>query len=119
MHQHSVNNGGGDASRIAAGQTFDYRRRVELAYSNALDMAGKANNKAAETRIKEDMRQAIAEAENFSSSHQMVRLQVSASKHGSQFDRKRGWSHMSVELLARCVTPPNLEQQLYRRYALQ
>lgn len=119
VHQHSVNNGGGDASRMASGQTFDYKRRVEIAYQNALEAAGRAGNKSAEGRIKEDMRQAIAEAEAFSSSHQMVRLQVSASKHGHQFDRKRGWSHMSVELLVKCVTPPNLEDQLYRKYALQ
>ena len=114
VHQHSVNNGGGDASRLASGQVFDYKRRVESAYSSALDMAGKANNKAAEARIKNDMKQAIAEAESFSTSHQMVRLQVSASRHGHQFDQKRGWSHMSVEVLARCVTPPNLEDQLYK-----
>jgi len=115
----SENNGGHDISRIAAGQTFDYKRQVEQAYSYALDLAGKANNKSAEAKIKQDMSSAISEAESFNSSHQMVRLNVSASKHGSVIDRKRGWSHHNVELLVKCVVPENIEEQLMKKYALQ
>jgi|GEM_PF-4739716 len=115
----SQSNGGHDISRIAAGQTFDYKRRVERAYKYALDLAGNANNKSAEAKIKQDMNLAIAEAENFSSSHQMVRLNVSASKHGSFIDRKRGWSNHKVELLVKCIVPENLENQLMQKYALQ
>jgi hypothetical protein len=117
-HNHSESNGGHDVSRIAAGQSFDYKRRVEQAYSYALDLAGKADNKSAEAKIKEDMNSAISEAESFNSTHQMVRLNVSASKHGSFIDRKRGWSNHSVELLVKCVVPPNLEDQLMKKYAL-
>lgn len=116
---HSENNGGHDISRIAAGQSFDYKRKVEQAYNYALELAGKANNKAAEAKIKQDMSNAISEAESFNSSHQMVRLNVSASKHGSFIDRKRGWSDHSVELLTKCVVPANLEEQLLKKYALQ
>jgi hypothetical protein len=118
-HRHSESNGGHDVSRMAAGQSFDYKRRVEQAYNYALDMAGKANNKSAEAKIKQDMNSAIAEAESFNSSHQMVRLNVSASRHGSVIDRKRGWSNYSVELLVKCIVPANLEGQLMKKYALQ
>lgn len=116
---HSENNGGHDISRMAAGQSFDYKRKVEQAYSYALDLAGKASNKSAEAKIKQDMSSAISEAESFNSSHQVVRLNVSASKHGSVIDRKRGWSDHSVELLIKCVVPANLEDQLLKKYALQ
>lgn len=119
VHNHSENNGGHDVSRIAARQKFDYKRHVTQAYSHALSLAGKANNKSAEAKIREDMNSAIAEAESFDSSHQMVRLNVSASKHGSVVNRKRGWSKHSVELLVRCVVPPNLDAQLQKKYALQ
>lgn len=119
-HNHSENNGGHDVSRIAAGQSFDYKRKVEQAYSHALDLAAKANNDSAEAKIKQDMSSAISEAESFNSSHQLVRLNVSASKHGNEiFDRKRGWSDHSVELLVKCVVPADLEHQLLRKYALQ
>jgi len=118
--QHSVNNGGGGASRVAAGQQFDYSRQVRQAYSNAIEMAAKANEKSAEARLRQEMNQAMSEAESLSSSHQAVRLDVSANPHGNQlFDRKRGWSSMSVELLVKCITPSNLQQQLMERYALQ
>lgn len=115
----SVNNGGHDVSRMAADQEFDYSRQVQQAYSHAIDFAGNAGNKAAEGRLKEEARNAIAEAERFDTSHQMVRLNVNASKHSSQFDRKRGWSKAQVEMLVRCVVPPNLEQQLLQKHALR
>jgi hypothetical protein len=115
----SNNNGGHSASRVAAGQTFDYKRRVEQAYSYEIDAAGKAGNKGAEAKLKQEMNSAIAEAESFASSHQAVRLNVSASKHGSMFDQKRGWFDGVVELQVRCVVPQNLEDQLMRKYALQ
>lgn len=115
----SVNNGGNDVSRMAAGQSFDYKRRVEQAYNYALEMVGKAGNKGAEGKIKADMSRAISEAESINSSHQMIRLNVNASKHGSFFDRKRGWSTASAEILVKCVVPSNLEQQLMAKYALQ
>lgn len=118
-HNHSENHGGHDVSRIAAGQSFDYKRRVEQAYGYALDLAGKLNDKSAEAKIKQDMNGAISEAESFNSSHQVVRVSVSASKHGSVVDRKGGWSHQSVEILVKCVVPQNLEEQLMKKYALQ
>ena len=119
VNVNSENNGGHDVSRMAAGQSFDYKRRVEQAYNYALEMAGKAGNKGAEGKIKQDMNRAISEAESFNSSHQMIRLNVNASKHGSFLDRKRGWSNASVDILVKCVVPPNLEQQLMSKYALQ
>lgn len=115
----SVSNGGHDVSRVAAGQTFDYKRRVQQAYSDTLDVAGKANNKSAQGRIKEDMRSALAEAESFNSSHQAVHLKVSASRHGNRLNQKRGWSNHKVEILVKCVVPANLESQLMKKYALQ
>jgi hypothetical protein len=104
---------------MAAGQSFDYKRRVEQAYNYALAMAGKAGNKSAEGKIKQDMNSAIAEAESFKSSHQMVRLNVNANKHGTFIDQKSGWSDVTIEILVKCVVPPNLEQQLMSKYALQ
>lgn len=115
----SVNNGGHDVSRMAAGQSFDYKKRVEQAYSYAVDAAGKAGDYQAEAKIKNDMKNAIQEAESFNSSHQMVRLNVNASKHGNQYtDRKRGWSDVVVEIKVKCVVPQNLEQQLFSKYSL-
>lgn len=118
VHVNSNNNGGHDVTRIAAGQTFDYQRRVQRAYDYALDLAGKAGDKSVQAKIRQDMSLAASEAESFGSSHQMVRLQVSASKHGSFFDRKRGWIDARVELLTKCIAPENLERQLSDRYSL-
>lgn len=116
---HSQNNGGHDVSRMSSGQSFDYKRRVEQAYNYALEMAGKGGSKEAEGKIKQDMNRAMSEAESFNSSHQMIRLNVNASKHGSVIDRKGGWSYVSVDILVKCVVPPDLEQQLMSKYALQ
>lgn len=118
VNVNSQNNGGHDVSRISAGQEFNYSRQVEQAYQYAIDAAGKAGNKSAEAKLKNDMRTAISEAESFKSSHQMIRLNVNASKHGSVFDRKRGWSNVSVDMLIKCIVPANLEQQLMEKYAL-
>ncbi len=114
----STNNGGFSVSRIASGQTFDYSRDVKRAYSYALDLAGQRGKDAVRARMQEDMRQAISEAERLSSSHEVVRLTVNASKHGSFLDRKRGWSRSRVEILVRCISPPDLQAQLLRRYGL-
>ena len=119
LQVHSQNNGGHDVSRVASGQKFNYRRQVEQAYSYAIEAAGKAGNKAAEGKLREEMRNAISEAESFESTHQLVRLSVSASKHGSFIDRKRGWSKVSVQMLTRCITPDNLSEQLMKKHALQ
>lgn len=115
----SVNNGGHDVSRIAADQSFDYARRVEQAYNYALEIAANAGDNNAEARIRDEGQRAINEALSFTSSHQMVLLSVNASKHGSWLDRKRGWSHYEVDLLVKCVVPPNLENQLLERYGLR
>jgi len=119
VHVHSVNNGGYDVSSLLPEQTFNYKRRVEEAYNYALNVAAKAGNRSAESKIKQDMNSAIAEAESFNTSHQMVRLNVHASKHGSVIDRKRGWSKVTVEILVKCIVPKDLEQQLMKKYALQ
>jgi hypothetical protein len=113
------NNGGFNVSRVAAAQKFSYKRNVEQAYKTALNLAGKANKKSVQGAIKQDMSSAIKEAESFDSTHQLVRLSVNASKHGSIIDKKRGWSHREVQIEVRCVTPKNLEQQLYKKYGLK
>ncbi len=114
----SQSNGGHSISRIAAGQTFDYTRAVQQAYKYALDLAGEKGRDALKGRISQDMAQAVNEAERFSSSHQMLRLTVSANKHGSFVDRRRGWSHHVAEMLVRCVAPADLQRQIAQKYGL-
>lgn len=114
----SENNGSHAVSTMAAGQKFNYARDVKQAYSYAAQAAGKYKGKSAEAKIRSDMNNAVSEAEQFSSTHQMVRLQVDASKHGSVIDRKRGWSQHTVEMLVRCVAPADLRQQLMAKYGL-
>jgi hypothetical protein len=115
----SENNGGGSISRLAADQTFNYSRSVKQAYSSAIKVAGQYKDYKARAELQDDMKQAIDEAEQFASSHQLLRLSVSASKHGSFFDRKRGWSHMRAEMLVRCIAPADLREQLIKKYSVK
>ncbi len=116
---HSQNNGGHNISKIAAEQSFNYKRKVEQAYKYAFDVAASKGADSIKAKISDDMQTALNEAESFESSHQLVRLNVNASRHGNILDRKRGWSHVSVDILVKCVVPANLEQQLMTKYALR
>lgn len=115
----SENNGGHSISRISAGQTFTYSSKVQSAYQMAIDAAAKKGNASVAANLRQEMNQMLAVAQQFESSHQLVRLEVHASKYGSVFDRKRGWSHHRAELLVQCVLPANLQDQLYKKYGLQ
>jgi len=114
----SENNGGHSISRISANQRFNYSSRVESAYKAAIDAALKKGNSSAAANLRQEMNQLLAVAQQFESSHQLVRLEVHASKYGSIFDRKRGWSHHRVDILVQCIVPPDLEAQLYKKHAL-
>lgn len=114
----SENNGGHSLSRISAGQSFNYSSRVESAYKTAIDAAAKKGNTSVSASLREEMSQMLAVAQRFESSHQLVRLEVHASRHGSVIDRRRGWSHHRVEILVQCVLPQDLQGQLFRKYAL-
>lgn len=112
---HSISNGGRSISFIAADQRFDYKRHVEQAYEAAINAAARNGDTRYAASLREQSRSAIREAESLASSHQMIRLNVNASKHGSMFDRKRGWSNVSVEMLTRCIAPQNMTEQLLQQ----
>lgn len=114
----SENNGDHSIEKISANQNFNYSNKISKAYSDVLDAAIKANDKDGEIKIRNDMDSKLSEFLHFNSSHNLIKLNVNASKHGSWFDRKRGWSNHKVELLIQCVVPSNLEQQLYEKYGL-
>lgn len=115
----SENNGSHSISVIPADSNYDYKLSIQNAYKAAMDAAGKANDKAAQAALKEEMERSMQVAESMESSHQMIRLTVNASKHGSWFDKKRGWSHHSADMKVRCVVPNNLQQELYKKYGLK
>jgi hypothetical protein len=117
--QTSENNGGFSVDRIAAGQEFNYSQEVQAAYSQAASAAGQYGQKKASARIAEEGRQAASEALRLYSSHQLVRLNVNASKHGSMFDRKRGWSKGYVDIYVRCIAPSNLDEQIKAKYGIK
>jgi hypothetical protein len=119
VHNISENNGSHSISIIPADSSYDYKLSVENAYKAAIDAAAKAGDKSAEASLKEEYENSRKFAESMSSSHQMARLTVSASKHGSFLDRKRGWSHHAVEINVKCVVPSNLQEALYKKYALK
>src|SRR5262249_10903337 len=115
----SSNNGSHSVSRIAADQTFDYKKFVETKYKDAIKVAGEKKNEKAKGSLTEEMNEAVEEAEHFQSSHQAVRLSVSARRRGSRLDQKSGWSDYRVELLVMCAVPEDLEKQLLRRYGVK
>lgn len=115
----SESNGGHSASVMPADGSYSYASTIKAAYTSAIDAAGKYGDKEVEGRLKEEMNQALEIAESYKTSHQTVRFEVNASKHGSMFDRKRGWSEGNVEMLIKCAVPENLQQKLYEKYGLK
>lgn len=115
----SENNGGASISVIPADSKFDYKLAIESAYKSAIDAAGKYGNDEAKANLNDEMKRSLSIAESFASSNQTLRLSVNASKHGSIFDRRRGWSDHRVEMKIRCVVPPDLQQKLYEKYGLK
>lgn len=108
-----TNNGGRSASRVAAGQKFNYARQVRQAFDSAINISAQKGDERYAADLKNSMSQFINEIESLQSTHQAVRLQVNASPHGNKYlDRKRGWSGARVELYTRCVAPPDLTSQL-------
>jgi hypothetical protein len=115
----SENNGGHSVSWIPSDSKFDFKSSIESAYNSAIDLAGKYGNDSAAINLKDEMKRSLTVAQSFASSHQMLRLEVNASKHGNVFDRKRGWSEQRVEMKIRCVVPPDLQRKLYEKYGLK
>jgi hypothetical protein len=111
-------NGSYTVSRISSDQRFDYKKEVERAYNYTLELAGQKRDTKLKGRIQEDKKQAVKEAENFTSTHQLLRLAVHAETSGTVVDRRGGSIAASVEMQVRCFAPGNLQQQVARRYGL-
>jgi hypothetical protein len=115
----SVNNGNAGVSIMPADGSFDFKASIKEAYKEAIEAAGKYGNDVAEGRLQEEMNRALDVAESYRTSHQVAMMSVSATRQGSHFDRRRGWSTGRVELKVRCVVPTNLRERLYEKYALK
>jgi hypothetical protein len=115
----SENNGGHSVSLFGINQKFAYKRNIEEAYSYALALAGNRNMEELQAKINEDTKNSLKEVEQFESTHQMIRVTVSAKANGTIFDRRRGWSDVKSEMLCRCLAPNNLQEQLAKKYGLQ
>lgn len=118
----SNNNGGMDVSRFAAGTDIEYRRVIDEAYQSALEVAGKIadpkERAEVEAKIKTEYKSRIELVEKIRTNMDSVRVNVTATPHGSPFDRKRGWMSVQVFMLVDCVAPSDLSEQIERDYGL-
>lgn len=115
----SQNNGGHSVSLLEAGQQHDYTSKTTIAYQEAIDLAIKYKDLAAEAKLRQEMQQALAFAIHAKTNKQTVQVKVSASRRGSIFNRVRGWSDVKVKLKVRCLAPANLAQQIIAKANIQ
>lgn len=109
--------GGHRISWMPAGVTYSYRERVEESFSSAINAAARAGQDQYAASLRQQMANALRQAQQFDSSHQTIRLEVSARGNHEVFDRARGWSHVRAHILLRCVAPEDLTSQLTSRIA--
>lgn len=93
---HSSNNGNRSVSVADGGLNIVSEQIIDEIYDSAIEVAGKANNKEAEAKLKEKKAKHKAEVFKLQTNKNTVLAQVWATAHGSMFDRKRGWEDISV-----------------------
>lgn len=115
----NVNNGSFQVSSFSAGQEIDFAREIKESYEKVINLALKDGDANKEANLRNEMKYALSEALKYKGSHDSVKVDVQARGHGNVFNRKRGWAHIHVELLAKCIAPANLEEQLIEKYRLE
>lgn len=116
---HSSNNGWRSASRYASGAKVDFKEQIDEAYDQAIDLAGKYGDKAAEAKLQEMKKRHVALSLQYSVNQDSVELKVEASGHGWALDRKRGWQDSSIEVTVACIAPVNLFEQVMANAGLK
>lgn len=116
---HSSNNGWRSASRYASGANVNYKEQIEEAYDQAIEIAGKYGDTAAETKLKEMKKRHLDISIQYSTNQDSIELKVEAAGHGWALDRKRGWQDSSVEALVACIAPVNLLDQIKAHVGLK
>lgn len=116
---HSSNNGSQSVSRYASGAKIEYQEKITEAYDQAIELAGKYNDKAAEGQLKEMKKRHLDLLIQYSTNQDTIELKVEASGHGWALDRKRGWQDSSVNAEVACILPVNLLEQIRAHVALK
>jgi hypothetical protein len=116
---HSSNNGSRSVSRYASGAKIDYKEQISEAYDQAIELAGKYGDTAAEARLKEMKKRHLEISLQYSTNQDSIELKVEAAGHGWQLDRKRGWQDSSVEAIVACIAPINLFDQVKAHVGLK
>lgn len=109
---HSSNNGNFSVSQFASGTKLEMKEQIEEAYDQAIDLAIKYGDTAAEGSLREAKKRHLDYYLRFETNKDTLALSVSASGHGSAIDRKRGWQDASVIARVICIAPVNLTDQL-------
>lgn len=116
------NNGSYNITKVASGTEFEYKKIIDEAYETATDLSAKIadgkKKKEAEAKISSDYKNHLELFERLKTNKDTVRVEVSATPHGSPVDRKRGWKEVGVSLLVQCVAPLDLNDQLKSKYQL-
>jgi hypothetical protein len=116
---HSSNNGSRSLSRYASGAKVDYKEQISEAYDQAIELAGKYGDTAAEAKLKEMKKRHLEISLQYSTNQDSIELKVEAAGHGWHLDRKRGWQDSSVEAIVACVAPINLLDQVKAHVGLK
>jgi hypothetical protein len=119
LNDHSSNNGWRSVSRYASGAKVNYKEQIEEAYDQAIEIAGKYGDTAAEATLKEMKKKHLELAVNYSTNQDSIELKVEAAGHGWALDRKRGWQDSSVDVIVACIAPVNLVDQIKAHVGLQ
>lgn len=93
---HSSSNGSRSVSIIGGGLNLVTEELLDSVYDEALEVAGRNNDKNLEGKLKEKRDFHSKEILKYSSNMNVIQAEVSASAHGSAVDRKRGWDEISV-----------------------
>lgn len=112
LTDHSSNNGWRSASRYASGAKVDYKEQIEEAYDQAIEIAGKYKDTAAEAKLKEMKKRHLALSIQYNTNQDSIELKVEAAGHGWALDRKRGWQDSSTNVIVACIAPVNLVDQI-------
>lgn len=119
LNDHSSSNGWRSVSRYASGAAVDYKEQIEEAYDQAIDIAGKYGDTAAEAKLKELKKRHLALTVQYSTNQDSIELKVEAAGHGWFLDRKRGWQDSSVDAIVACIAPVNLIDQIKAHVGLK
>ncbi|UCV18029.1 hypothetical protein [Ferribacterium limneticum] len=119
LTDYSSNNGWRSASRYASGAKVDYKEQIEETYDQAIEIAGKYGDTAAEAKLKEMKKRHLDLSIQYSTNQDSIELKVEAAGHGWALDRKRGWQDSSIEVVVACIAPVNLLDQIKAHVGLK